>query len=40
MKADSSLRLEMLLGVEAAFWMNPQNSFELDLTTEKYGEKI
>jgi hypothetical protein len=27
-------------GDEVAFWMNPQNSFELDLTTEKYGEKI
>ena len=38
--ADIALRLEQLLGVEAAFWMNPQNSFELDLTTEKYGEKI
>jgi addiction module HigA family antidote len=38
--ADTALRLEQLLGVEAAFRMNPQNSYELELTTEKYGEKI
>jgi addiction module HigA family antidote len=40
MTADTALRLEQWPCVEAAFWMNPQNSFELDLTTEKYGEKI
>ena len=40
MKAVTVLRLEQWLCVEAAFWMNPQNSYELDLTTEKYGEKI
>jgi addiction module HigA family antidote len=40
MTADNALRLEQWLCVEAAFWMNPQNSYELDLTTEKYGEKI
>jgi plasmid maintenance system antidote protein VapI len=35
-----ALRLEQWPVVEAAFWMNPQNSYELDLTTEKYCEKI
>jgi addiction module HigA family antidote len=40
MKAVTVLRLEQWLCVEAAFWMNPQNSYELDLTTDKYGEKI
>jgi addiction module HigA family antidote len=38
--ADNALRLEQWLGVEAAFWMNLQNSYELDLATEKSGEKI
>jgi len=40
MTADTALRLEEWLGVEAAFWMNQQNSYELDLATEKSGEKI
>ena len=40
MTADTALRLEQWLGVEAAFWMNQQNSYELDLATEKSGEKI
>jgi death-on-curing protein len=40
MTADTALRLEQWLGVEAAFWMNLQNSYELDLATEKFGEKI
>jgi addiction module HigA family antidote len=40
MTADTALRLEQWLGVEAAFWMNLQNSYELDLATEKSGEKI
>ncbi len=35
MTADTALRLEQWLCVEAAFWMNPQNSYELDLATEK-----
>jgi plasmid maintenance system antidote protein VapI len=34
------LRLEQLLGGEAALRVNLQNSYQLDLTTEKYGEKI
>jgi addiction module HigA family antidote len=40
MTADTALRLEQWLGVEAAFWMNLQNSYVLDLATEKSGEKI
>ena len=40
MTADTALRLEQWLGVEAAFWMNLQNSYELDLATEKSGEQI
>jgi plasmid maintenance system antidote protein VapI len=40
MTADNALRLEQWLSVEAAFWMNLQNSHELDLATEKSGEKI
>ena len=40
MTADNALRLEQWLGVEAAFWMNLQNRYELELATEKYGEKI
>ena len=38
--ADTALRLEQLLGGEAALRVNPQKSYQLDLTTEKYGEKI
>ena len=40
MTADNALRLEQWLSVEAAFWMNLQNSHEFDLDTEKSGEKI
>ena len=40
MTADNALRLEQWLSVEAAFWMNLQNRYELELATEKYGEKI
>ena len=40
MTAENALRLEQWLSVEAAFWMNLQNSHELDLATEKSGEKI
>ena len=38
--ADTALRLEQWLGVEAAFWMNLQNSYELDLATEQFGDEI
>ncbi|MBF0136437.1 MAG: HigA family addiction module antitoxin [Magnetococcus sp. DMHC-1] len=40
MTADTALRLEQWLGVEAAFWMNLQKSYELDLASEQFGEEI
>jgi hypothetical protein len=40
MTTDNALRLEQWLGVEAAFWMNLQKRYELELATEKYAEKI
>ncbi|HEY4034687.1 MAG TPA: HigA family addiction module antitoxin [Ktedonobacteraceae bacterium] len=40
MTADTALRLEQWLGVEAAFWMNMQKSYELDLAAEQIGEEI
>ena len=35
MTADTALRLERWLGVSAAFWMNLQKRYELDLAREK-----
>src|SRR5690349_3757382 len=40
MTADTALRLEQWLGVEAAFWMNLQKRYELDLAAEELGEEI
>ncbi len=40
MTADTALRLEQWLGVEAAFWMNLQKRYELDLAAEQHGEEI
>lgn len=40
MTADTALRLEQWLGVEAGFWMNLQKSYELDLAAEQIGEEI
>ena len=40
MTADTALRLEQWLGVEAAFWMNLQKSYELDLAAAEIGEEI
>lgn len=40
MTADTALRLEQWLGVEAAFWMNLQKSYELDLAAEQIGAEI
>jgi len=40
MTADTALRLERWLGVEAAFWMNLQKSYELDVASEQMGEEI
>ncbi len=39
MTADTTLRFEQWLGVEAAFWMNLQKSYELDLATGQIGEE-
>lgn len=38
--AATALRLEQWLGVEAAFWMNLQKSYELDVATEQNGAEI
>lgn len=40
MTADTALRLEQWLGVEAAFWMNLQKNYELDLAAELIGDEI
>jgi addiction module HigA family antidote len=40
MTADTALRLEQWLGVEAGFWMNLQKSYELDVAAEVIGEEI
>jgi len=40
MTADTALRLEQWLGVEAGFWMNLQKSYELDLAAKQIGEEI
>jgi addiction module HigA family antidote len=38
MTADTALRLERWLGVSAAFWMNLQKRYELDIAREKSDE--
>jgi addiction module HigA family antidote len=40
MTADTALRLEQWLGVEAAFWMNLQKRYELDLAAGEIGAEI
>lgn len=40
MTADTALRLEQWLGVEAVFWMNLQRSYELDLAIKCSGDEI
>jgi antitoxin HigA-1 len=40
MTADTALRLEQWLGVEAAFWMNLQKHYELDVASEEMGAEI
>ncbi len=40
MTADTALRLEQWLGVSAAFWMNLQKRYELDIATQSIGETI
>ena len=38
MTADTALRLERWLGVSAAFWMNLQKRYELDIAREESGD--
>jgi addiction module HigA family antidote len=38
MTADTALRLEQWLGVSAAFWMNLQKRYELDIAREQAGD--
>src|SRR5215468_11633130 len=40
MTADTALRLERWLGVSAAFWMNLQKRYELDIAREKSGDTL
>ena len=40
MTADTALRLEQWLGVEAAFWLNLQKRYELDLASVAIGDEI
>ncbi|MGI8404309.1 MAG: HigA family addiction module antitoxin [Thermomicrobiales bacterium] len=40
MTADTALRLQQWLGVEAGFWLNLQKSYELDLASELVGDEI
>lgn len=40
MTADTALRLEQWLGVEAAFWLNLQKSYELELAAEHIGDEV
>jgi addiction module HigA family antidote len=40
MTADTALRLERRLGVSAAFWMNLQKRYELDLARAKTGDAL
>jgi addiction module HigA family antidote len=40
MTADTALRLERWLGVSAAFWMNLQKRYELDIAREKLDDRL
>jgi len=40
MTADTALRLEKWLGVSAAFWMNLQKRYELDIARDKIGDML
>ncbi len=40
MTADTALRLEKWLGVSAAFWMNLQKRYELDIARAKTGDTL
>ena len=38
--ADTALRLSRYFGMSAAFWMNLQSAYELDLARQQNGEAI
>ena len=40
MTADTALRLERWLGVSAAFWMNLQKRYELDIARERLDDVL
>lgn len=40
MTADTALRLGQYFGMSAAFWMNLQSSYELDLARQQVGKVI
>ena len=40
MTADTALRLERRLGVSAAFWMNLQKRYELDIARERSDDVL
>src|SRR6202165_390462 len=40
MTADTALRLERWLGVSAAFWMNLQTRYELDIARDKTSDAL
>jgi len=40
MTADTALRLERWLGVSAAFWMNLQKRYELDIARERSDDVL
>jgi addiction module HigA family antidote len=40
MTADTALRLGQYFGMSAAFWMNLQSSYELDLARRQVGKAI
>ena len=40
MTADTALRLERWLGVSAAFWMNLQKRYELDIARERLDDAL
>ena len=40
MTADTALRLSRYFGMSAAFWMNLQSAYELDLARQQLGKTI
>jgi addiction module HigA family antidote len=40
MTADTALRLSQYFGMSAAFWMNLQSAYELDLARQQLGKTI